>query len=93
LVAVNVWIIVRRPVMPEALVNLNLDNSKNLREVIREVAKIEHVEWARLVFGPTDGVVYVKTPRWLDLETTVARINAVAGVLETDTRILVPEKE
>jgi nitrate reductase NapAB chaperone NapD len=79
--------------MPEALVNLNLDNSKNLREVISEIAKIENVEWARLVFGPTDGVVYVKTSRWLDLETTVAKVNTIEGVLETDTRILVPEKE
>ena len=78
--------------MPEALVNLRLDH-KRMREIINEVAKVENVEWARLVFGPTDGVVYIKTARWLELETTVFNINVVEGVLETDTRILVPEKD
>lgn len=78
--------------MPEALVNLRLDH-QNLREIINKVSQIENVEWARLVFGPTDGVAYVKTARWLELETTVFNIGAVEGVLETDTRILVPEKD
>ncbi len=78
--------------MPEALVNMKLDHKK-MREVINEVAKVENVEWARLVFGPTDAVVYVKTARWLELETTVFNVGAVEGVLETDTRILVPEKD
>ncbi len=78
--------------MPEALVNMRLDH-KRMREVINEVAKVENVEWARLVFGPTDGVVYIETARWLELETTVFNINEVEGVLETDTRILVPEKD
>ena len=78
--------------MPEALVNLNLDH-QNLRDTITRVSQVENVEWARLVFGPTDGVAYVKTERWLELETTVFNIGSVEGVIETDTRILVPEKE
>ena len=78
--------------MPEALVNLNLDH-ENLRDTITRVSQVENVEWARLVFGPTDGVAYVKTARWLELETTVFNIGSVEGVIETDTRILVPEKE
>ena len=78
--------------MPEALVNLNLDHH-DLRDTINRVSQVENVEWARLVFGPTDGVAYVKTARWLELETTVFNIGSVEGVLETDTRILVPEKD
>jgi hypothetical protein len=78
--------------MPEALVNLRLDH-QNLRETVNKVSRVENVEWARLVFGPTDGVAYVKTTRWLELETTVFNIGALEGVLETDTRILVPEKD
>ncbi len=78
--------------MPEALVNLNLDH-ENLRDIINQVARVDNVEWARLVFGPTDGVAYVKTDRWLELETTIFNIGAVEGVVETDTRILVPEKD
>jgi len=74
--------------MPEALVNIRLDH-KRMREIINEVAKVENVTWARLVFGPTDGVVYIETERWLELETTVFNISTVDGVLEpndvTDT--------
>ncbi len=82
----------REGVMPEALVNLNLDHH-DLRGTINRVAQVEDVEWARLVFGPTDGVAYVKAERWLELEAAVFNIGAVEGVIETDTRILVPEKE
>jgi DNA-binding Lrp family transcriptional regulator len=79
--------------MPEALVNLRLDHERKLREVIKDVSEIPNVKWARLIFGPTDAVAFVETRHWIELETTVYKISSVDGVLETDTRILVPETE
>ena len=79
--------------MPEALVNLRLDHDLKLRDVVRKVAAVDNVKWARLIFGPTDAVAFIQTRHWIELETTVYKISSVEGVLETDTRILVPETE
>jgi len=77
--------------MPDALVNIDLDRERNLREIADEIAKISNVQWARLVLGPDDVIAYIETANWLELETTLFEIGAVDGVVKTDSRILFPK--
>jgi DNA-binding Lrp family transcriptional regulator len=77
--------------MPDALINIDLDREKNLREIADEIAKIDHVQWARLVLGPDDVIAYVETANWIELETTLFAIGSVEGVLKTDSRVLFPK--
>jgi DNA-binding Lrp family transcriptional regulator len=77
--------------MPDALVNIDLDRERNLREIADEIAKINNVQWARLVLGPDDVIAYIETTNWLELETTLFEIGTVDGVVKTDSRILFPK--
>jgi len=79
--------------MADALVNVDMDRGKDVRKILSQIEETKNVQWVRLIMGPDDAVVYVETPNWVELETTLFDISEINGVIKTDSRVLFPKRE